>query len=345
MGSYPVNEDQISLFPVVSPFRMLFFFTLILGLVLCVSSDSWFGAWVGLELNLLSFIPLISSRRNRYRSESILKYFLVQVLASIIIIFSSLFILIIVNLKIVFSLSLILKLGAAPFHFWFPQVIEGLNWIQVLILITFQKVGPMILLSYLVYDKWRLIMIFTSAVVSAVVGATGGLNQLYLRKIIAFSSINHISWIFFAIILREYCWLLYFRIYCLLSFLVVVNFYLQQAYHFSHLINRRFPLIPKIISIISLFSLGGLPPFLGFIPKWFIIQEIITSNYFYPLIVLLICRLVTLYFYIRLRISFLTLIFPFSSWILKDYEGEVVINGIIVMNFLGLLIPSLYIIC
>nr|YP_009123051.1 NADH dehydrogenase subunit 2 [Faxonius limosus]AJK90935.1 NADH dehydrogenase subunit 2 [Faxonius limosus] len=329
----------------VSPFSMLFFFTLILGLVLCVSSDSWFGAWVGLELNLLSFIPLISSSSNRYSSESILKYFLVQVLASIMIIFSSLFILMMVNLKMVFSLSLMLKLGAAPFHFWFPQVMEGLNWIQVLILMTFQKVGPMILLSYLVYDKWSLIMIFTSAVVSAVVGATGGLNQLYLRKIMAFSSINHMSWMFFAMILSEYCWLLYFSIYCLLSFLVVVNFYLQQAYHFSHLINSSFPLIPKIMSMMSLFSLGGLPPFLGFIPKWFIIQEMITSNYFYPLMVLLMCSLVTLYFYIRLSISFLTLMFPFSSWILKDYEGEVVMNGMMVMNFLGLLIPSLYMMC
>nr|YP_009239869.1 NADH dehydrogenase subunit 2 [Faxonius sanbornii]AMN14371.1 NADH dehydrogenase subunit 2 [Faxonius sanbornii] len=329
----------------VSPFSMLFFFTLLLGLVLCVSSDSWFGAWVGLELNLLSFIPLISSSSNRYSSESILKYFLVQVLASIMIIFSALFILMMVNLKMVFSLSLMLKLGAAPFHFWLPQVMEGLNWIQVLILMTFQKVGPMILLSYLVYDKWSLTMIFTTAVVSAVVGATGGLNQLYLRKIMAFSSINHMSWMFFAMILSEYCWLLYFSIYCLLSFLVIVNFYLQQAYHFSHLINSSFPLIPKIMSMMSLFSLGGLPPFFGFIPKWFIIQEMITNNYFYPLMVLLMCSLVTLYFYIRLSISFLILMFPFSSWILKDYEGEVVMNGMMVMNFLGLLIPSLYMMC
>lgn len=335
---------SISLFPVVSPFRILFFFTLVLGLVLCISSDTWFGAWVGLELNLLSFIPLISSRSNRYSSESILKYFLVQVLASIIIIFSALFILMMVNLKIVFSLSLLLKLGAAPFHFWFPQVIEGLSWIQAIILITLQKMGPIILLSYLVYDKWSLIIIFTSAVVSAIVGAMRGLNQLYLRKIIAFSSINHISWIFFAIILREYCWLLYFRVYCLLSILVIINFYFQQAYHFSHLVNSRFPLIPKVVSMMSLFSLGGLPPFLGFIPKWFIIQEIIFSNYLYPLLVLLICRLVTLYFYIRIRISFLTLVFPFRGWVTKDYEGNKIMNMVIIINFIGILVPSIYII-
>nr|YP_009180604.1 NADH dehydrogenase subunit 2 [Procambarus alleni]ALM30829.1 NADH dehydrogenase subunit 2 [Procambarus alleni] len=329
----------------VSPFSMLFFFTLVLGLMLCISSDTWFGAWVGLELNLLSFIPLISSSSNRYSSESILKYFLVQVLASVMIIFSALFILMMVNLKMVFSLSLLLKLGAAPFHFWFPQVMEGLSWIQAIILMTLQKVGPMILLSYLVYDKWSLIMIFTSAVVSAIVGAMGGLNQLYLRKIMAFSSINHMSWMFFAMILSEYCWLLYFSIYCLLSILVIMNFYFQQAYHFSHLVNSSFPLMPKVFSMMSLFSLGGLPPFLGFIPKWFIIQEMIFCNYLYPLLVLLMCSLVTLYFYIRMSISFLTLLFPFSGWVMKDYENNKIMNMVMIMNFIGMLIPSVYMMC
>nr|UZC55685.1 NADH dehydrogenase subunit 2 [Cambarus robustus] len=326
----------------VSPFSMLFFFTLMLGLMLCISSDTWFGAWVGLELNLLSFIPLISSSSNRYSSESILKYFLVQVLASIMIIFSALFILMMVNLSVVFSLSLLLKLGAAPFHFWFPQVMEGLNWAQVMILMTLQKTGPMVLLSYLVCDKWSLLMVFTSAMMSAAIGAMGGLNQLYLRKIMAFSSINHMSWMFFAMILSEYCWLLYFVIYCLLTGLVITNFYLQQAYHFSHLINNSFPLVPKIMSVLSLFSLGGLPPFMGFIPKWFIMQEMIFCNYFYPLVVLLACSLVTLYFYIRLSVSFLTLMFPFSGWVIKDYEGMQVMNVMVIMNFLGLLIPSVY---
>nr|YP_010625206.1 NADH dehydrogenase subunit 2 [Procambarus dupratzi]WBG72646.1 NADH dehydrogenase subunit 2 [Procambarus dupratzi] len=329
----------------VSPFSMLFFFTLVLGLVLCVSSDTWFGAWVGLELNLLSFIPLISSSSNRYSSESILKYFLVQVLASVMIIFSALFVMMMVNLSVVFSLSLLLKLGAAPFHFWFPQVMEGLNWAQVFVLMTLQKVGPMVLLSYLVCEKWGLFIIFISAIMSALVGAIGGLNQLYLRKIMAFSSINHISWMFFAMILSEYCWLLYFMIYCLLSLLVVMNFYLQQVYHFSHLFNSSLPLVPKIMSVMSLLSLGGLPPFLGFIPKWFIIQEMVACSYLYSLVVLLFCSLMTLYFYIRLGVSFLNLMFPFSGWVMKDYEGAKGMNMLVIMNFLGMMIPSVYMVC
>nr|YP_009343071.1 NADH dehydrogenase subunit 2 [Pacifastacus leniusculus]APS87298.1 NADH dehydrogenase subunit 2 [Pacifastacus leniusculus] len=326
----------------ISAFNLLFFFTLVLGLGLCISSNSWFGAWVGLELNLMSFIPLISSSNNLYSSESSLKYFLIQALASIMIIFSISFTLMMVNFILFFSLSLLLKLGAAPFHFWFPQVMEGLNWLQVMILLTIQKIGPMILLSYLMYDKYSITMVFISSVLSAFIGAVGGMNQTFLRKIMAFSSINHMSWMFFAMIVSEICWLIYFLIYCILSIMVVMSFYLHQAYHFSHLINSGVPTISKMFSMMSLLSLGGLPPFLGFIPKWIVIQEMIKFKFFYLLIIFLLMSLLTLYFYMRVGMTFLTLIFPFSSWSMKSYESGFYMPMVLSVNFFGLFIPSIY---
>nr|YP_009123038.1 NADH dehydrogenase subunit 2 [Austropotamobius pallipes]AJK90922.1 NADH dehydrogenase subunit 2 [Austropotamobius pallipes] len=328
----------------VSPFSVLFFFTLGLGLVLSISSNSWFGAWAGLELNLMSFIPLISSGENKYSSESALKYFLVQALASIVIIFSASFTLLTYNFVMLFSLSLLLKLGAAPFYFWLPQVMEGLNWPQVVVLMTLQKIGPMILLSYLMHDKYSFALIFSSALLSALIGAVGGMNQTFLRKVMAFSSINHMSWMFFAMIMSEMCWLIYFLIYCLLSAVVVSVFYFQQVYHFSHLINSSVPFTPKMISMMSLFSLGGLPPFLGFIPKWIVIQEMIMGQLFYSLLIILLSSLFTLYFYIRISVSFLTLMFPFSSWVVKNPMSSVSGSFVLVTNFFGLLLPSLYLI-
>nr|YP_009343006.1 NADH dehydrogenase subunit 2 [Austropotamobius torrentium]APS87220.1 NADH dehydrogenase subunit 2 [Austropotamobius torrentium] len=328
----------------VSPFNVLFFFTLSLGLMLSISSNSWFGAWAGLELNLMSFIPLISSSSNKYSSESALKYFLIQALASIVIIFSASFTLLTHNFIMLFSLSLLLKLGAAPFYFWFPQVVEGLNWLQVMILMTMQKIGPMVLLSYLMFDKYSFVLMFSSALLSALIGAAGGMNQTFLRKIMAFSSINHMSWMFFAMIMSEMCWLIYFLIYSLLSIMVIMNFYFQQAYHFSHLVNSGVPFIPKMISMMSLFSLGGLPPFLGFIPKWIVIQEMVIGQLFHSLVIILLSSLFTLYFYIRVSISFLTLIFPFSGWVIKEDKNMVSMPLMLTMNFFGLLIPSLYLI-
>ena len=45
--------------------------------------------------------------------------------------------------RIIIISSLLLKRGTAPFHFWFPNVIEGLSWINSLILITWQKIAPL----------------------------------------------------------------------------------------------------------------------------------------------------------------------------------------------------------
>lgn len=148
---------------------------------------------MGLELNLLSFIPLISAKNNQYSSEAALKYFLIQALGSSVIILAASFALTAAgSAKVLMAVALLLKSGAAPFHFWFPRVIEGLQWPSAIILITIQKIAPMSLLSYLTLE--HIFPVFWAAIlISAVVGAIGGLNQTLLRKIIAYSSINHMA--------------------------------------------------------------------------------------------------------------------------------------------------------
>jgi NADH-ubiquinone oxidoreductase chain 2 len=87
---------------------------------------------------LLSFIPLIIDTNNLLSTEASLKYFLTQALASAIFLFRSIFFILQLNIFSIINLnsnfitlailsSLLLKSGAAPFHFWFPGVIEGLN--------------------------------------------------------------------------------------------------------------------------------------------------------------------------------------------------------------------------
>jgi NADH-ubiquinone oxidoreductase chain 2 len=95
---------------------------------------------------------------------------------------------------------LLLKVGAAPFHFWFPGVAEGLSWDNLVVLITWQKAAPFILINYTVGTSF---LITTSIILSSLVGAVGGFNQVSLRKIIAFSSINHIAWMLGAFLVSE----------------------------------------------------------------------------------------------------------------------------------------------
>jgi len=62
--------------------KILLLTTLLGRVLVSVSSNSWLGAWIGLEINLISFIPLTFNAKNMYSTEASLKYFIEQVLAS-----------------------------------------------------------------------------------------------------------------------------------------------------------------------------------------------------------------------------------------------------------------------
>nr|YP_010564477.1 NADH dehydrogenase subunit 2 [Pisidia serratifrons]UZA47093.1 NADH dehydrogenase subunit 2 [Pisidia serratifrons] len=324
----------------LSNFNMIFLSTLLLGSILAVSSFSWFSTWVGLELNLLSIIPLMINEKNKYSSESALKYFLVQAFSSSLIIFSSTMLMF--SSKIFFfilMISLLLKMGSAPFHFWFPMIMEGLLWPQALIMLTIQKLAPMFLLCTMMkYFNISNMLIF-SAICSSLTGAILGINQTSLRKILAFSSINHMSWMLAAILINEQMLFNYFLFYCLISFSVVSMFLVFQKFHFNQLLILKTPYLVKMVSIMSILSLGGLPPFMGFLPKWLMIQEMSNFKHFFMLMIFLFSTLITLYFYIRLSIMFLS-INSFNSKTNNFYFKNNNLLMFCYLNFIGMIFPS-----
>nr|YP_010164095.1 NADH dehydrogenase subunit 2 [Scopimera intermedia]QRK27410.1 NADH dehydrogenase subunit 2 [Scopimera intermedia] len=322
---------------------IIFFFTLILGTIISISSPSLFGAWVGLELNMMSFIPLITIKMNSYYSESALKYFLIQALSSALFISSSLlsFTFLLISFILIF-LALLLKLGSAPFHFWFPQVMEGLNWPQVFILSTIQKLAPMILLSYLMINNTLIKITLISSMASALFGALGGLNTMYLRKMIAFSSINHLSWMLIAISLSDIFWMFYFLIYSLILLSITSSLFSMQAFTLSSIAQLgTYSTFNSLLMSSTFLSLGGLPPFTGFIPKWFMIQIMMNMNLFVPLAILILSSLLTLYFYLRVVIMFIILSNPVMNFYLK-YDSRSHNYSLplkMFFNFLGVLLP------
>lgn len=319
----------------------VFFPILLIGVFISISSSSWFGAWFGLELNLLAFIPIISIKINSFLSEAALKYFLIQALGSATLIMASSFYLLLINFSYLLILSsLLLKLGAAPFHFWFPQVIRGLYWPQAVILLTIQKITPIILLSYILSSSLSSKLLTLSRIISAIVGALGGLNSLNLRKIIAFSSINHISWMFIALIINSSLWLLYFFVYSIVSSSLILLFHLQQSYFFSDIFNYYQPKsFFSFIGPLALLSLGGLPPFTGFLSKWIIIQAMAQSYIYITLFFLLASALVTLYYYLRLSIPFFIIYSSSLIFSSKQKTPGFLFIFLFFINFLGLFLP------
>nr|AEE98127.1 NADH dehydrogenase subunit 2 [Blepharicera ostensackeni] len=326
-----------------NPSKLLFFITLVAGSFITISSNSWLGAWMGLEINLLSFIPLMMDTNNLLSTEASLKYFLTQALASAILLFSILIFMINTNmsnfiemnfswLTLIINSCLLLKSGAAPFHFWFPNVMEGLNWMNNLILLTFQKLAPLTLISYSLDNQFIIYII----IFSIVIGSIGGLNQTSLRKVMAYSSINHLGWILSAMILSESLWLSYFIMYCFLTFSTVSIFNLFKLYYLNQLfsIMNNSTLI-KFSMFTSLLSLGGLPPFLGFIPKWLVIQALTKNELIWLMTLMVSLTLITLYFYMRIFYSSALMNFNEMSWNfkilnLKNYYF------ILILNFLTL---------
>lgn len=254
----------------------------------------------------MSFIPLIIRTNNLFSSEASLKYFLTQALASSILLFSVIFFFLLRNWRrfnlinysnLLISSSLLLKSGAAPFHFWFPRVIEGLTWNNSIILITWQKIAPLILVSYCI----NLYFFYIVIVLSVIIGSLGGLNQTSLRKLIAFSSINHLGWMIAGILNRENLWITYFLFYRFLSITIVFLFSNFKIFNINQLFsffNSRSHV--KFFLFIPLLSLGGLPPFLGFLPKWLIIESLINLNLQFILFLMVCFTLITLFFYLRI---------------------------------------------
>nr|QNE85557.1 NADH dehydrogenase subunit 2 [Suillia flava] len=308
--------------------KIMFFLILMFGTMIAISSNSWIGAWMGLEINLLSFIPLMSDNNNLMSTEASLKYFLTQALASAILLFSVILFLLENKMSLQMNhfftnsmtlSSLLLKSGAAPFHFWFPNVMEGLSWANSLVLMTWQKIAPLMLASYTIVKP----MMMVCAILSVIIGSLGGLNQTSLRKLMAFSSINHLGWMITSMFTSETLWMTYFMFYSFLSFNLIMMFNLFKL----NSIPQLFSLFSnstslKAVMFLNLLSLGGLPPFLGFIPKWLVIQTLIVNSQLMLMTVLTVMTLITLFFYLRLCYAAFMLNYYENNWMLSSYQNK-----------------------
>nr|AAX89198.1 NADH dehydrogenase subunit II [Plethodon metcalfi] len=296
----------------MSPYIMsLLLSSLSLGTIITMSSNHWFLAWVGLELNTLAIMPLMSEMHHPRATEAATKYFLTQSTASAILLFA-----VMLNAwntgewtimsmqastpMIMLTIALMIKLAVAPFHLWLSDVIQGLNLMTCLIMLTWQKLAPLALLIQVSHEMNSMLLISMGAL-SLLVGGWGGLNQLHMRKIMAFSSIAHLGWMIIVTPYMPNLTQLNLLMYLLMTsslFLTVMTLQTTTMNKMASSWMKNFPLIST--TTIIFMSLGGLPPMSGFLPKWMILEELVKQN-MTPLAVLAVAlTLLTLFFYLRL---------------------------------------------
>nr|AIG12727.1 NADH dehydrogenase subunit 2 [Ficedula dumetoria] len=291
--------------------KLIFTISLLLGTTITMSSNHWIMAWTGLEINTLAILPLISKSHHPRAIEAATKYFLVQAAASTLILFSSM-----TNAWqtgqwditqltcptscLVLTTAIAMKLGLAPFHFWFPEVLQGTSLTTGLLLSTAMKLPPMTLF-FMTSQALNPTLLSAMAILSAALGGWMGLNQTQTRKILAFSSISHLGWMAIIIIYSPKLALLNFYLYILITTAVFLTLNSINTLKLSTLMTTwtKTPALSATL-MLTLLSLAGLPPLTGFLPKWLIIQELTKQEMAPAATVIALLSLLSLFFYLRL---------------------------------------------
>nr|ARO89786.1 NADH dehydrogenase subunit 2 [Cynops cyanurus chuxiongensis] len=296
----------------MSPYTLsMLMSSLAVGTVTTLSSCHWFLAWMGLEINTLAMIPLMTKMHHPRATESATKYFLTQATASALILFSTImnawttgeWTIVDMNHKTsttILTIALAIKLGVAPFHMWLPDVLQGLNMMTCLILSTWQKLAPMALLV-LTSHQLDTNLLTMLALASMVVGGWGGLNQTQVRKIMAYSSIAHLGWMTMVVSFAPDLALLNLFVYLIMTSSMFTTLMALNSTSMNKLSTSwlKTPTLAAFTMAV-LMALGGLPPTSGFLPKWLILQEMTKQHLNALSAMMAMSALLSLFFYLRL---------------------------------------------
>nr|QKI84855.1 NADH dehydrogenase subunit 2 [Aspidoscelis gularis] len=285
--------------------------SLITGTLITMNSNHWLLAWLGLEINMMAMVPMISKTHHPRATEATIKYFLAQTGASLLMLFASsnnawytgtwdITQLTNPTSCTTLTIALCMKIGLAPMHLWLPEVMQGTTLKMALIIATWQKLAPMSLILMTSNSHSKLLLMLM-ATLSIIIGGWGGLNQTQLRKIMAYSSIANMGWMM--IILQQAPKLTTFTL--LLYIMMTTTMFMTltpQKTKTIKTIGTTWTLSPPltIITMLTLTSLGGLPPMTGFMPKWLILEKLLSENMTPLATFTAMATLLSLFFYLRL---------------------------------------------
>nr|YP_313669.1 NADH dehydrogenase subunit 2 [Ovophis okinavensis]BAE19976.1 NADH dehydrogenase subunit 2 [Ovophis okinavensis] len=285
--------------------------SIIMSTTLIATTTHWLMAWACLEINTLSMVPVISKPHHPRATEATTKYFLTQTLASMAILFATTMNALSTSnweialttetttMKII-TLALMMKMAAAPFHFWLPEVTQGATMLTTLTILTWQKIAPLTILM-INHNNTNLTILNLSAILSILVGGIGGLNQTQLRKLMAFSSIAHTGWILSTITLAPDISALTFLIYTMTTTPIFLMLNTSSTTTIKDM-GTMWTISPHLMLIMltTILSLTGLPPLTGFMPKWLILNKMTDFDLITEATLMAMFSLPSLYLYIRL---------------------------------------------
>ena len=310
---------------------ILFILFAILGSFVLISSNNFLTAFIGLELQSLSlYLMSAFNTKNLNSNEAGIKYFSLGALSSGFLLFGISMIyfdtasfsfqnldnystISEVGLALVL-IALFFKVSAAPFHIWTPDVYEGSPTISTLFFATLPKFASLIFLFRIYHelnipkiDSLHYIFQIVCAI-SLLVGVYGAITQKIIKRLLAFSSINHIGFMLLAIMSYQYMsegtiffYLIIYLITTFGVFSVILNLRTSdgEITLLTGLNGLKASSRSKAISmLVFLFSLAGIPPFAGFFAKFFILSASINEGFYILSVIAVISSVIAAFYYL-----------------------------------------------
>lgn len=312
----------------------------LLGSFLLVSANSLTLIFLSLELtSLCAYIMCSMLTKAHQATEAAMKYIILGALSTAFFVFGAALIYggsnslslheITTSLKIhpeislflrlgcVFILiSLFLKLSAAPFHLWLPDVFQGVPLAVVTFISTVPKIAIVGIVMRLLYGPFDLIrqdwqpIIAICGLMSVGWGTLAALHQTNLKRLFAYSSIAHTGFIILPLInqnihsLQASLIYLSFYLMIMLSVFLILLWFKRLGHKIEDIkdlcnINRSYPGVMILFSLLVI-SLSGIPPFSGFFIKFYVIAAFVESKQSAIAIYLLIMSVVGIYYYFKI---------------------------------------------
>lgn len=311
----------------------------VLGMMVLVSAASLLTVYLGLEAMALASYALVAMLRNQSCSaEAALKYYVLGALSSGMLLYgmsllygatgtlnlvdisTSLAASQLTDPVAIFALVFIIvglgfKLGAVPFHMWVPDVYQGAATAVVAFLGSVTKLAAFALVLRVLdqallpmHEHWQM-MLAILAFMSLMIGNLGALLQENIKRMLAYSTISHVGFLLLGILTGDasgYSAALFYTIvyavmsagaFGMLMFLTSSNQEIQWLSDFRGL-NKKHPWFALMMAMLMA-SLAGIPPFVGFFAKLFVLKAALSAGYFWLTVAAVIFAVIGAYYYLR----------------------------------------------
>ena len=312
----------------------------VLGAMVLISAGSLITLYLGLELMSLCLYAMVAfDRESGIAAESAIKYFVLGSLASGTLLYGMSIVYGVTgnlelaaiadvvhnglgdNIGLMFGIAFLIvgigfKFGAVPFHMWIPDVYEGSPTCVTLFIGTASKLAAFALAMRLLPEAlagsqpdWSQ-MLVVLAVLSMAIGNIVAIAQSNLKRMLAYSTISHVGYVLLGILsgtAQGYQASLFYMI----SYVIVAGgafgmilLLARQGFEADKItdfrgLNARSPWLAGMMAIL-MFSLAGLPPFIGFWAKLGVIQAVLGVNYTWLAVVAVLFSVVGAFFYLRI---------------------------------------------